>query len=358
MEKVDGYIIIKNDDKSLSFDEISKYLEDCRKNNKRIALEKLIIKKFNLNKKHLTKEEIMNFIRPILEDNKIINMYFDNENDIYNDFYDSLCVSINQFPYSKILSNISKTLTVFGRSLTKLASYSNESFNNEEFVNSLKKITKTLLSYQTAYNDTKSIKDNLEKVIKYGWVVTFEIEDYILFNRITNKQKTNQAIYKLYNKSKIGKLEKEIIQYLKFDKYLLKYFNEAKTDFINKSYYSCAAMLFAIIDRLISMNFENKKTGVKGVEELDKILVNKEYYNGHLTYSTMNVLINIFSNANNFTLRPYIFNRNMLDHGWMKRYIYPHECLQLLLILKNLLYILNKETDIMPKTLNTITKKQ
>lgn len=41
----------------------------------------------------------------------------------------------------------------------------------------------------------------------------------------------------------------------------------------------------------------------------------------------------------------------MIDQGWSKRNIKPSECLQLVLIINNLLFILNNETSIMRETI-------
>lgn len=64
----------------------------------------------------------------------------------------------------------------------------------------------------------------------------------------------------------------------------------------------------------------------------------------YLNKTTLILLEKYFENANDFTLNEELLNRNMLSHGYMKRKIYDYECLQLLLVLNNLLFILNVET--------------
>lgn len=352
MKAVDGYIVINNDTLSFSFNDLFSYLQECRKSNKKTALKKLIIKKFDLNINiKFTDVEIKKYLRDLLKSNKFVDKYYDDDDDFYNNFYEAVCIGIDNFPYSQRLDEISESISKLGRSMVDLVNNTCKVYFNEEAVQSLKDFSRVLLSFKNEFNDSKSVRNNVDKMIEYGWVITFELEDYVLFNRVSNMERTNQDLCKFYNKSEIKKIEDEIIMYLKFDPFLIEYFNEAKTAFLNKLYYSCSTMLFAIIDRLISMNFEKRNIGKSGVNKLNDSLINEDFYNGHLTYSTMTVLINLYAPANDFKLSVEIFNRNMLDHGWMKRKVYSYECLQLLLVIKNLLFILNKETDIMPKTL-------
>lgn len=349
MKKVDGYLVIRSDNKTLDLDDVYNYLEDCKKNDKIKALHNLIITKFDLNKNvKLKNDELYDYISTLLKSNNPIEKNFDDKKDIYTSFYEAIIAGINNLSYYQSISNLSKTVASLGRSMVEIANMAYKSIFNDTLTKYVKELAKSLLPYKS---ESTVFKKNVEKLIKYGWVVTLEIEKTLLFNKISNRKDVNQIICGIYDDTKIKKIEKEIKEYLKFDSNLLRYFKEAKKDYVSKSYYSCAAMEFAIIDRLISMNSENRNIGHRGVNNLKELLINEDYYNEYINYSTICILTNLFEHAKDFTLSPNIFNRNMLDHGWMKRNIKPYECLQLLLVIQNLLYILNKETNIMQQTL-------
>lgn len=170
-------------------------------------------------------------------------------------------------------------------------------FNNN-VLDSLRSFAQTLASIHYNSEDYKLIDKNIEKLIKYGWVVSFELKDYV-FENLSGKIKTNELVLQYYTKSHIKKLEKEIIDGLSFDKQLVKYFRESKKDYLNKSYLSCVTLPFAIIDRLVSMNF-NCKPGVSGIASLKKHLEREDFYNGYVNYSTIKVLFELYKDTKKF----------------------------------------------------------
>ncbi len=349
MEKVDGYITIKND-KHFSIDDLHQYLIDSDKIGKIDALHKLLIKSLNLaSNTILTSESASKYLNSILKNEEWIDKYYNKNLNIYNSFYNAVHKGIDNLSYSEAITNITKSLSTLSSTLVNIVKISYENIINNESLNSLRKLAQTLASIHYDSEEIKLVDKNVEKLIEYGWPVSFELEDYV-FEKIPGKAKTNEIVKKYYTKQRISKIERTIRDYLKFDKYLMKYFKEAKKDFLNCSYYSCAVMLFAIIDRLISMNFSNE-IGIKGILLLKKKLKDVEFYNGYVNYSTVKVLFKLYADTNNFTLDKSQLNRNMIDHGWAKRNINPYECLQLLLIINNILFILNNETNIMSETL-------
>jgi len=349
MNEFDGYIKINNK-KHFSIEDIHQYLIDSRELNKRESLNKLLIKTLNFNSDTILSDELIKkYLFEILENEKYISNKFEDNNDLYEDFYNAVTKYINDLSYTESITNITKALATLGQSLTNIAKVTYENIFNEKVLDSLRKFAQTLASIHYNFEDSKLIDKNVEKLIKYRWVVSFELEDYV-FENLCSKTKTNELVLQFYTKSRINKLEKEIIDGLSFDKQLVKYFKESKKDYLNKAYLSCVTLLFAIIDRLISMNF-NCKPGVSGIASLKKYLEKEEFYNGYVNYSTIKVLFELYEDTKNFTLEKEKFNRNMIDHGWSKRNIKPYECLQLILIINNLLFILNNETSIMQETL-------
>lgn len=120
--------------------------------------------------------------------------------------------------------------------------------------------------------------------------------------------------------------------------------------FRNGQYKACALMLFGLIDaKLIRVQPRNKKreVGSKAVHLL------KTQFEGNKDEQVLYIMLfcsnlfacleTIFAYGNNFKDEPDIVNRNFADHGMNRRRIRKRDCVQLFLVLNNLMYFLSED---------------
>lgn len=120
--------------------------------------------------------------------------------------------------------------------------------------------------------------------------------------------------------------------------------------FRNKQYKACALMLFGLIDaKLIRVQPRNKKreVGSKAVHLL------KTQFEGNKDEQVLYIMLfcsnlfacleTMFAYGNNFKDEPDIVNRNFADHGMNRRRIRKRDCIQLFLVLNNLMYFLSED---------------
>lgn len=120
--------------------------------------------------------------------------------------------------------------------------------------------------------------------------------------------------------------------------------------FCNRQYKACALMLFGLIDaKLIRVQPRNKKreVGSKAVRLL------KTQFEGNKDEQVLYIMLfcsnlfacleTMFAYGNNFKDEPDIVNRNFADHGMNRRRIRKRDCIQLFLVLNNLMYFLSED---------------
>ena len=346
MNEQNNYIVIDNKE-TISLEDLQIYFEESEKNDRVVALNNLLIKTFNLDGcTTLNEKDTKKYLTKLLKNEIYINKHFDNnKNNMYDEFYDAASKSLSDYSYLTAIDNINSLLSKLASYLVDVSNFYSKNIIdglNDKFLNTFKDIMSNI---DIKPVDSEIIDKNVEKLISYNWVVSFEIEDYVSGN-VKSKTQMVEIITKYYTKNRIKTISRDMSEKLKFDKNLSRYFREASRCYKNKCYYSCASMMFAIIDRLISMTF-NKKPGIRDIKSLHKKLKTEEYYNLYVNYSTVKVLYDIYKETNDFSLPTKKLNRNMIIHGWAKRSVKPYECLQLLLIVKNLVFILNYELGIL-----------
>lgn len=127
--------------------------------------------------------------------------------------------------------------------------------------------------------------------------------------------------------------------------------NSAIFCFENRQYKACALLLFGIIDaKLIRLQPKNTsknrravgKSAVKELERKYKQKNNAEYFLYQTVYSLgmLECLNTFFADANDFHKEPIVINRNFLDHGMNRRNVRRKDCIQLFLVLYNLMEFL------------------
>lgn len=121
--------------------------------------------------------------------------------------------------------------------------------------------------------------------------------------------------------------------------------------FRNKQYKACALMLFGLIDaKLIRVQSKNKgkrKVGAGAVRQLKtQFEANKNeqvFYTMLFCSNLFACLETIFAYGNDFKDEPNTINRNFVDHGMNHSRIRKRDCVQLFLVLNNLMYFLSDD---------------
>ena len=121
--------------------------------------------------------------------------------------------------------------------------------------------------------------------------------------------------------------------------------------FRNKQYKACALMLFGLIDakliRVQSRSKGKRKVGANAVRQLKtQFEENKDeqvFYTMLFCSNLFASLETIFAYGNDFRDEPDTINRNFVDHGMNRKRIRKRDCIQLFLVLSNLMYFLSKD---------------
>lgn len=121
--------------------------------------------------------------------------------------------------------------------------------------------------------------------------------------------------------------------------------------FRNKQYKACALMLFGLIDakliRVQSRSKGKRKVGASAVRQLKtQFEENKDeqvFYTMLFCSNLFASLETIFAYGNDFKDEPDIINRNFVDHGMNHKRIRKRDCIQLFLVLNNLMYFLSED---------------
>lgn len=123
----------------------------------------------------------------------------------------------------------------------------------------------------------------------------------------------------------------------------------------HKQYKACALLLFGMIDsKLIrkQQKGENRrKSGEGAVKKIQKAFEaceDKESFYTMLKYVNLFACLStLFANGNDFKKEPDTINRNFIDHGMNNRSVRKRDCIQLFLLLGNLMdFLENKGSDL------------
>lgn len=125
-------------------------------------------------------------------------------------------------------------------------------------------------------------------------------------------------------------------------------FNTAKELFLNRSYKSCAQMLFSLIDGVylriqpsVDANNQWRKVGTNGIIRLKKTLNESEqnhlFFQQLLTINLISCLSTFYKSCNSFKNEPSTINRNFIMHGMGHRRVLRRDCIQLFLLYYNVL---------------------
>lgn len=120
--------------------------------------------------------------------------------------------------------------------------------------------------------------------------------------------------------------------------------------FRNRQYKACALILFGLIDaKLIRVQPRSKGKRMVGVKAVRQLKTQFEEDKNEQVFYTMLFCSNLFAcletmfaYGNDFKDEPDIINRNYVDHGMNRKRIRKRDCIQLFLVLNNLMYFLSE----------------
>lgn len=121
--------------------------------------------------------------------------------------------------------------------------------------------------------------------------------------------------------------------------------------FRNRQYKACALMLFGLIDaKLIRVQPRGNGTRMVGAGAVRQLKTQFEGSKDKQVFYTMLFCSNlfacletIFAYGNDFKNEPNIINRNFVDHGMNRKRIRKRDCIQLFLVLNNLMLFLSED---------------
>lgn len=117
----------------------------------------------------------------------------------------------------------------------------------------------------------------------------------------------------------------------------------------NKQYKACALLLFGLIDakliRKQPLNEKRRKVGWGAVKQLrgqfEGQQAEQEFYMILFFANLITCLETLFADGEDFKIEPCNINRNFVDHGMNRRRVRKRDCIQLFMVLNNLLFFLD-----------------
>lgn len=195
------------------------------------------------------------------------------------------------------------------------------------------------------------ICDSYKSWGQYGWTAPPFSPCNLFYNPPKDKKDADRIALRYCDDYRMDKLF-QLIQ--KESKARKSDIDEAINDFHNKSYKSCALVLFSIMDaKLIRLqkkselkNNKRRKVGAKAADILFKKIkettdVLETKFSAFSYYGLSECLNIVFANADDFKVQPEIINRNFLMHGMMHRNVYKRDCVQLFLLYYNFIKLLD-----------------
>lgn len=180
----------------------------------------------------------------------------------------------------------------------------------------------------------------------YGWTFHPDTPWHLFFNAPLNQKDAHLLMQPYCKTSNINLLFDKIFME---SKVRLTDFNDAKKNFENRNYKSCALMLFSLIDGIYlriqpstDTNKQWRRVGTRGIDRLknslDESKQNQWVFQQLLTINLVSCLYTFYEPYHGFKNEPQnIINRNFIMHGMGHRKVLRRDCIQLFLLYYNVL---------------------
>lgn len=197
----------------------------------------------------------------------------------------------------------------------------------------------------------QELLDNYVAWGKYGWTCLPDMPWYLFCEHPKSIGEANVSVRKYHSSEAM----EEIFSELRMHKIKKEDLESAILCYRYKQYKACALLLFGIIDsKLIRKQQKGdgrRKSGEGAVRKIQKAF---EKCKDEESFYTMLKYVNLFAclstffaNGNDFKKEPITINRNFIDHGMNSRSVRKRDCIQLFLLLKNLMdFMENKGSNL------------
>ena len=187
-------------------------------------------------------------------------------------------------------------------------------------------------------------RDSYEKWGEYGWTVIGWAPMKSFFTVPSSRADANATALSYCSDKQIESLFSDLLDKNGIKKTDLR---EAIDDFRSKRYKSCASVLFSIIDEILIRSMEKGKKKQRPSGKIAAEIINTKIENAvevkgmifHLlswagVFAALKVF---FEPGTDFKQQPSVLGRNWLDHGMLHRLVKRMDCIQLFLLLENLI---------------------
>lgn len=186
------------------------------------------------------------------------------------------------------------------------------------------------------------IKEKISEIGQYGWTALpgTQFESYLECPTDT-QQETDDFFMRKLNDNTVQDLFSEIEAITDEPDDI----SEAILDYKDERYKSSAMILFALIDAILIKSNDNKLKGRKDIPQEwgNKFFLNIEkgirFHDIHLVGITTS-LNELFRSWEKFIYPEHIINRNVLDHGMLRRKVTKKDCLQIFLLYRNMVKLI------------------
>lgn len=234
------------------------------------------------------------------------------------------------------ISNISASISA---SLAEWAKKIEEQINN----------ALSAISIPTFSDEKKSqLISSFKQWGEYGWTHIPHISPSY-YNQLPESQKiADKAALALCGEKNMERLFSRLCKTKRIKKSDIE---EAIFDFKQKKYKSCAMIIFSMIDsKLISSQRDEDRdpktkrrySGKKAAEKLQKHIqdeqnIEKNFFQLLVDKNIFVCINKVFEDGDDFKNQPDVINRNFIDHGMLTRRVVRKDCVQLFLLLNNII---------------------
>lgn len=218
-------------------------------------------------------------------------------------------------------------------------------FENEEirhFIECHREAIESIKKEERFWEIQPQIKEKISVIGQYGWTALpgTQFESY-LECPTNSQQETDDFFMRQLNDNTVQNLFSEIEAITDEPDDI----SEAILDYQDGRYKSSAMILFALIDAILIQSNENEFKGRKDMPQKwgDNLVIDKEkeirFHDIHLAGVTTS-LNELFRTIEKFIYPEHIINRNVLDHGMLRRKVTKKDCLQIFLLYRNMVKLI------------------
>lgn len=243
---------------------------------------------------------------------------------------------------NKILDKMVESITNYFKDLSNVILNTIKDINLNPLTNALKGISEVLESINLSEKQKKVLIERYCSYGKYGWTIPPQSPLFLNRKATSLSQADTHMLQFCKNKDMIKIFDKLQKNPLINDVDL----NEAIKSYKQKSYKSCALLLFSLIDGIlikIQDKSSTRRTVASAAKKITGIIDEKEKFI-YLFLNAQNVIsaINtIYESPKDFSKHFDCVNRDTVSHGMVNRAITKVDCIKIFILLYNIVNLIN-----------------